>query len=352
MRDPATGQDVVLSKEDLELISRIRQGQVPNSEHDEYEVSVAFRTGIFAFVSFTIFDEYARCPARLQPWVEWFSREVLATPLRAFPEHKRSFLPSRDDRRHVARIVHALKMGWTKTRKQLADERRTKKVRPTRDLAGRARGRPLTAVPRRRRRSTTCGARRARRSACAACTSTSPRRSGRRRRTPRATTRRPSTCWTPRRCVPPAAPRAARRSRSPRPLQMKEWNKCAETPWKRKYTFLPTKHAALRVVPAYERFVRERFLRCLDLYLAPRAVKMRLTVRPEELVPRLPAPRDLRPFPAAEALRFAGHTALVRSVDFDPSGQYVVSGGDDGTVRGERRAEAGRERRRPLTADR
>lgn len=66
---------------------------------------------------------------RSQPWVEWFSREVLATPLRAFPEHKRSFLPSRDDQRHIARIVHALKMGWTKTRKQIADERRRKKVR-------------------------------------------------------------------------------------------------------------------------------------------------------------------------------------------------------------------------------
>lgn len=63
-----------------------------------------------------------------QPWVEWFSREVLATPLRAFPEHKRSFLPSRSERLQVARLVHALKMGWTKSRRQLAEERRKKKV--------------------------------------------------------------------------------------------------------------------------------------------------------------------------------------------------------------------------------
>lgn len=64
----------------------------------------------------------------VQPWVEWFTREVLQTPLRAFPEHKRSFLPSRSEQQQVARIVHALKMGWTKTRKQLADERRKKRV--------------------------------------------------------------------------------------------------------------------------------------------------------------------------------------------------------------------------------
>lgn len=59
-------------------------------------------------------------------------------------------------------------------------------------------------------------------------------------------------------------------------LQMKEWNKLEETPWKRKYTFLPQKFGSLRGVPAYQRYIRERFLRCLDLYLAPRAIKMRV----------------------------------------------------------------------------
>lgn len=51
-------------------------------------------------------------------------------------------------------------------------------------------------------------------------------------------------------------------------------------------------------------------------------------------MPRLPSPRDLQPFPTAEALVFEGHSALVRSADFDPSGQYIVSGSDDGTVKG------------------
>lgn len=63
-----------------------------------------------------------------QPWVEWFTHSVLAAPVRAFPEHKRSFLPSRSEQAQVARIVHALKMGWLKTKKQLAEERRKRKV--------------------------------------------------------------------------------------------------------------------------------------------------------------------------------------------------------------------------------
>ncbi|KPJ15719.1 Ribosome biogenesis protein BOP1-like [Papilio machaon] len=262
VRDPSTGQEIILSKKDLELISRIREGRVPNAEHDEY-----------------------------QPWVEWFSGEVLQTPLRAFPEHKRSFLPSRDEQRHVARLVHALRMGWAKTRRQLADERRRNKELKFYDLWG----------------------------------------SGAQEEQPRALQRH---IPAPRRPPPSHA-----ESYNPPPeyllddKEMKEWNSLEETPWRRKYTFLPTQHSCLRAVPAYPRFLRERFLRCLDLYLAPRAIKMRLTIRPEELVPQLPAPRDLQPFPTDEVLQFRGHTGLVRSADFDPAGQYVVSGGDDATVR-------------------
>ncbi|KAG6459636.1 ribosome biogenesis protein BOP1 homolog isoform X2 [Manduca sexta] len=264
VRDPTTGQDVVLSKEDLQLIQRLREGRVPNPEHDEY-----------------------------QPWIEWFSREVMATPLRAFPEHKRSFLPSRSEQLQISRIVHALKMGWTKTRKQLAEERRKRREKNFYNLWG----------------SATSEEERAQR--------------GIHKHIP-----------APKRPLPSHA-----ESYNPPPeyllddKEMKEWNKLSETPWKRKYTFLPQRFGSLRAVPAYERFTRERFLRCLDLYLAPRAIKMRLTIKPEDLVPKLPSPRDLQPFPTSEALCFRGHTALVRSVDFDPSGQYIVSGSDDGTVK-------------------
>lgn len=66
-----------------------------------------------------------------QPWVEWFSREVLSAPVRAFPEHKRSFLPAQGDRAAVARLAHALRMGWLKSRKQLALERAKSKVHIT-----------------------------------------------------------------------------------------------------------------------------------------------------------------------------------------------------------------------------
>ena len=65
-------------------------------------------------------------------------------------------------------------------------------------------------------------------------------------------------------------------------------------------------------VPAYSDFIKERFERCLDLYLCPRTRRKRLFVPDAKaLVPKLPKPRDLQPFPTSLALRFLGHKAAV-----------------------------------------
>lgn len=104
-------------------------------------------------------------------------------------------------------------------------------------------------------------------------------------------------------------------------------------PEDRETNFIPRKFKSLREVTGYSNFVRERFERCLDLYLAPRVNKRKLNIDPESLVPELPKPRDLRPFPNTLALAFQGHTGRVRSIAIDPYGQYLASGSDDFTVR-------------------
>ncbi|KAF2484285.1 NUC169 domain-containing protein [Neohortaea acidophila] len=113
--------------------------------------------------------------------------------------------------------------------------------------------------------------------------------------------------------------------------EREEWEKQDEED--RDTAFLPEDHSALRKVPGYAKFVMEKFERCLDLYLAPRVRRSKLNIDPESLLPKLPDPNELRPFPSFCAAIYRGHEGRVRSVAIDPEGRYAASGGDDGTVR-------------------
>jgi len=97
--------------------------------------------------------------------------------------------------------------------------------------------------------------------------------------------------------------------------------------------FLPTNYDSLRKVPGYDRFVKDKFERCLDLYLAPRVRRSKLNIDPESLLPKLPSPEELKPFPTNCGIVYRGHEGRVRSLAIDPSGTLLASGGDDGTVR-------------------
>lgn len=97
--------------------------------------------------------------------------------------------------------------------------------------------------------------------------------------------------------------------------------------------FIPQKFSCLRHVPGYNNLVKERFERCLDLYLCPRKMKRRLNIDPETLVPKLPQPKDLKPFPNHLTLQYLGHSKPIRSICVSPDGLYLVSGSDDGSVR-------------------
>uniref|UniRef100_A0A2K6RFU9 Ribosome biogenesis protein BOP1 n=1 Tax=Rhinopithecus roxellana TaxID=61622 RepID=A0A2K6RFU9_RHIRO len=148
--------------------------------------------------------------------------------------------------------------------------------------------------------------------------------------------RTPMPCWGATRCtcLHPSWPCQATPSRTTHLL-----NTCSRLVWEqqepgeRKLSFLPRKFLSLRAVPAYGRFIQERFERCLDLYLCPRQRKMRVNVDPEDLIPKLPRPRDLQPFPTCQALVYRGHSDLVRCLSVSPGGQWLVSGSDDGSLR-------------------
>ncbi|KAI9790526.1 MAG: Ribosome biogenesis protein erb1 [Peltula sp. TS41687] len=116
----------------------------------------------------------------------------------------------------------------------------------------------------------------------------------------------------------------------PSRAEQKAWEEADEED---RTEYLPTQYDALRKVPGYDKFVKERFERSLDLYLAPRVRRSKLNIDPESLLPKLPNPDELRPFPTTCATLFRGHKGRVRSLAIDPTGTWLASGGDDGTVR-------------------
>jgi ribosome biogenesis protein ERB1 len=82
-------------------------------------------------------------------------------------------------------------------------------------------------------------------------------------------------------------------------------------PSDRQHNFIPKQHDCLRHVEGYDNFIRERFERCLDLYLCPRKLKMRLNIDPETLLPKLPKPKELKPYPNSLCLQYLGESYYI-----------------------------------------
>ncbi|KAL7026113.1 hypothetical protein ACKWTF_013795 [Chironomus riparius] len=262
VKDPQTGQDVVLTDEDIQIIKQIKNQKNPNVNFDSYE-----------------------------PWIEWFTSEVEKMPIRSIPDSKQSFLPSKTERKQVGRIVHSLKMGWKKTKAEQDKIEAEKKIPKFFMLWDSDTGRDKMR-------------------------------------------RIHDHVTAPKRALPGHA-----ESYNPPPeylfndKEKEEWEDLKDEPYKRKLHYVPQKYKSLRHVPYYQNYIRERFIRCLDLYLCPRAKRMKATVQPEDLIPKLPSSKDLQPFPTTQSMVYTGHTDIVRTMSMEPMGQYFVSGSDDHTIK-------------------
>ena len=113
--------------------------------------------------------------------------------------------------------------------------------------------------------------------------------------------------------------------------EIKQWEQ--QHPEDREQNFISRKYTALRKVPGYENSVKESFDRCLDLFLCPRVVRQRLNVKPEELIPELPDPETLRPFPSLLRMEYREHNAAITCLEFSVSGEWLATGDVSGEVR-------------------
>lgn len=255
VQDNLTGQKVVLTDEDVDLVRRIKNSKFPDPSYDPYA-----------------------------PFIDFFSYEKMIHPVTNRPETKASFIPSLSEKRIVSRLVSAIKRARLRPKPKVVKdsqfnfkydlwEKDDKKVR--------RHDRYIAA--------------------------------------------------------PKIKPPGHEESYNPPPeylfdeQEKKDW--LESEPDERRLNFMPRTYPSLRQVPAYPEFVKERFERCLDLYICPRARKNKVQVNPDDLIPELPKPADLQPFPAIQSMLYLGHEGKTVSVSTEPMGQFFVSGDNTGLLK-------------------
>lgn len=220
-----------------------------------------------------------------EPTIEWFTSKTEIMPLTAVPEPKRRFIPSKHEAKRVMKIVRAIREG---------------RIIPPSDI-----------------------------------------------KKEDLEEEKNYDLWNDDEDVPNDHIMNLRAPKLPPPTNEESYNPPAEylltdeerkqwedmEPSERERNFLPQKYSSLRQVPGYSDNVRERFERCLDLYLAPRVRHNKLNIDPESLIPDLPSPKDLRPFPIKCSTIYQGHTKRIRTISIDPQGLWLATGSDDGSVR-------------------
>jgi ribosome biogenesis protein ERB1 len=271
--DEVNDETYTLSTEEVAMLRRLRSGQLPHTEVDPYA-----------------------------PYVDWadFDGDLgpgdVRHPFSSAPEPKRRFLPSKWEAKAVVKLVRALRRGW---------------IKPT---AEREADKAKAALPRLPYLLWDAG------EDGGAAGPGDKTGSGLARIAP----------------PKPALPGHEESYNPPLEYVPTEEEKAAlleRAEYTGRPVFVPTAYGALRAVPAYAPLVRERFERCLDLYLCPRVAKQRLAIDPQSLLPQLPKPRELHPFPQAQCCSFRGHAGPLRALSAHPGGEWLATGGDDGDVR-------------------
>ncbi|CCF57404.1 hypothetical protein KAFR_0C04130 [Kazachstania africana CBS 2517] len=222
-----------------------------------------------------------------EPYVDWFTRHEEVMPLTAIPEPKRRFVPSKNEAKRIMKIVRAIREGRIIPPKKLKEMRDKESAENHNyDLWGDS-------------------------------TETNDHVMNLR--------------------APKLPPPTNEESYNPpeeyllTEQEKEEWENTEIS--EREKNFIPQKYGALRKVPGYTENIRERFERSLDLYLAPRVRKNKLNIDPDSLIPELPSPKDLRPFPIRCSTVYSGHKDKIRSLSIDPSGLWLATASDDGSVR-------------------
>eukprot|EP00878_Enallax_costatus_P022018 GHUV01023341.1.p1 GENE.GHUV01023341.1~~GHUV01023341.1.p1 ORF type:complete len:177 (+),score=38.84 GHUV01023341.1:913-1443(+) len=156
-----------------------------------------------------------------EPYIDYFSGDVDPTPIINAPEPKRRFIPSKWEEKKIVKLIRAIRKGWIRT-----DKQRQKQEQPLYllwgddDQAAEKTSNGLTYIP-----------------------PAKPKLPG-----------HEESYNPPKEYVPTEEEKAGYELLDPEDRPK----------------YVPQAFDCLRHVPLYDKFIKERFERCLDLYLCPR----------------------------------------------------------------------------------
>ncbi|KJH51708.1 BOP1NT domain protein [Dictyocaulus viviparus] len=286
--DRQSGTDVVLTDEQVEKLNNIASGKYPIIGYNPYE-----------------------------PFLDLFSSAKTIHPIDNRPEPKARFIPSRDEMRIVSRMIHSIKMGWMKRAKPKEEKKMYDLWAGESSLAHKTKSEPepkARFIPSRDEMRIVSRM-------------IHSIKMGWMKRAKPKEEKKMYDLWAGESSLAHKTKSELARMRMhmpapkmPLPTHAESYNpseeylfdedekqKWEETdPEDRCIQFMPQKYDALR----------------------------KLQVDPTDLLPDLPNPNDLRPFPTTLAFRMHGHIGQVRSISIEPDrGELLVSGGEDSTVR-------------------
>lgn len=87
---------------------------------------------------------------------------------------------------------------------------------------------------------------------------------------------------------------------------------------------------SLRKIPKYEKLINDQYDRCVDIFQSARVIKKKQDLKEEDILPKLPKPEELKPYPSKDNIIFKGHSNVIKALCVDDSGDYLFSGDSAG----------------------
>eukprot|EP00340_Litonotus_pictus_P002461 CAMPEP_0170519966 /NCGR_PEP_ID=MMETSP0209-20121228/5178_1 /TAXON_ID=665100 ORGANISM="Litonotus pictus, Strain P1" /NCGR_SAMPLE_ID=MMETSP0209 /ASSEMBLY_ACC=CAM_ASM_000301 /LENGTH=628 /DNA_ID=CAMNT_0010805975 /DNA_START=14 /DNA_END=1900 /DNA_ORIENTATION=+ len=96
------------------------------------------------------------------------------------------------------------------------------------------------------------------------------------------------------------------------------------------YNFNSQSEVSLRRLPKYEKLVEDQYERLLDIFQSARVVKKKQDLTEEDILPKVPSPEELKPFPTKDNIIHTNHANVINAICVEPQGDYIFTGDNAG----------------------